>query len=109
MTPERALPADMDVDQVAALLDCTPRTVEDNARDGTLPALKFGVSWIFPTGALLSKLDQLATEQALARRVPARPSAVVRDVEKGENACRRRPLPSLPKLTANNTFGAQKP
>lgn len=101
MTTERELPAVMDVEQVAAMLDCTPRTVEDNARDGTLPALKFGVSWVFPTAALLSRLSELALKQAHARREPPRAGAVIRAIpasDSTKSGRRRRPLPTLPSL-----------
>jgi excisionase family DNA binding protein len=48
------------VDQVAALLDCTPVTIEAKARDAELPAVKFGRSWVFPRTALLEVLHAKA-------------------------------------------------
>ena len=49
--------------QVAELLDCEPKTVQEKARLGELPGLKFGRSWIFPKSALLEALHQKALEK----------------------------------------------
>ncbi len=56
------------VAQVAHILGCTERTVEDHARAGRLPGLKFGTSWVFPMGALVTRLDEWALEEAALRR-----------------------------------------
>lgn len=66
----------MDSTQVADLLKCSVRTVEDNARAGRLPAVKFGDGWMFPTDALLRAVNRLAEEEAVKRQQPAAPKAV---------------------------------
>lgn len=51
-------------EQVAALLQCDVLTVEEKCRNGELPGVKVGRSWVFPREALLQRLN----EMALARR-----------------------------------------
>jgi Helix-turn-helix domain len=59
------------VADVAALLGCAISTVEERARSGDLPGLKFGDGgWVFPAGALAMRLDELAIAQAAVRREP---------------------------------------
>lgn len=76
------LPPVLDAAGVAALLSCSERTAEDNARSGNFPAVKFGEGWIFPTEALLQAVNRIAVEQATARvkakEAPA-PAAVLQD------------------------------
>ena len=60
--------------EVAKLLDCEPATVQENARMGKLPAVKFGRSWRFPRSALMEALHKLALENK-PRPKPA-PAAV---------------------------------
>jgi excisionase family DNA binding protein len=64
------------VADVAALLGCSAKTVEEWARAGDLPGLKPGGSWIFPTQALCTRLNELALEQARERKKPGKPLAV---------------------------------
>ena len=63
------------VDQAAELLGCSGKTVEEMARDGRLPGLKPGGSWVFPAGALARRLDELALEEAAQRRKRPAPAA----------------------------------
>ena len=65
-------------DQAAALLGCSPKTVEEMARDGRLPGLKPGGSWVFPAGALARRLDELALEEAAQRRKSPAPAATLK-------------------------------
>lgn len=66
------------VDQVASALGCSPRTVEERARAGDLPGLKFGDGgWIFPLQALLQVLNKCATDQAEERKRPQTPAGVL--------------------------------
>jgi len=44
----------------AELLDCEPSTVQEKARNGELPAVKYGRSWRFPKSALLEALHAKA-------------------------------------------------
>jgi excisionase family DNA binding protein len=60
-------PAILSRDQVAAMLDCEPDTVDIAARNGVLPGLKFGRSWVFPQAALLEFLNQRALSELPGR------------------------------------------
>ena len=66
----------LDSDQVADLLKCSTRTVEDYARSGRLPAAKFGDGWVFPSEALMRAVNRIAEEEAGKRLAPPKPSAV---------------------------------
>lgn len=93
----------LSVDQVAQLLLCAPDTVRELARSGQLPGLKPGRDWIFPAGALFTRLDQLATEGATTRRSPAKPSATLHTMPGGPSGASRRAgrqPPALPSLGA---------
>ena len=73
----------LDETEVAALVDCEPKTIQEKARLGELPAIKFGRSWRFPRAALLDALNDLAkankpkptpapkaVQKAVVRRLP---------------------------------------
>lgn len=94
--PIGATLAVLDVDQVAQLLRCSPKTVQDRARDGDLPGLKWGIDWVFPIGALLRRLDEIALAQAALRREPNKPSAQLHDIKQRKS---RRSPPALPDLS----------
>lgn len=74
------------VEAVADLLDCEVDTVNARALLGDLPGVKFGRSWVFPVTALDARLNELAIEEAAARRAPRTPVLV---------AVKRRGPPSL--------------
>ena len=74
--------------EVAEILDCEPSTVQENARLGELPAIKFGRSGRFPRVALLESLNA----RALANKPKAAPVKAVQIA-----AVRRRP-PALPSM-----------
>ena len=74
--------------QVASLLECEPETVEEKARAGVLPGIKFGRSWVFPREALLTALNKMA--------VAGRPSVKAPAIHKG---VQRRQPPQLADLT----------
>lgn len=75
-------------DEVAALLDCEPSTVEEKARTRELPGVKIGRSWVFPREALLKRLNEIA----LRAVEPSAPRYTA-------TAPRRRAPPALPRLT----------
>jgi excisionase family DNA binding protein len=85
------------VPAVAELLDCTPDTVRELAREGTLPGFKPGRDWVFPQGALMARLDEIALEHASKRRQPTKPSATLHKVPTDGRKARRAP-PQLPAL-----------
>jgi excisionase family DNA binding protein len=66
----------MTAPEVAALLHCSERTVEDHARAGVLPGYKFGDGWVFPADALLEAVNTLAKAEAARRAQPVKLSAV---------------------------------
>lgn len=66
----------MDSTQVAGLLKCSERTVEDHARAGRLPAVKFGDGWMFPVEALLRAINRLAEDEAAKRLKPVAAKAI---------------------------------
>lgn len=75
-------------EEVAALLDCEPATVEEKARKGELPGVKIGRSWRFPREALMRRLNEMAlNSQPLAAR-----TATLRPIPG------KRPPPVLPAL-----------
>lgn len=53
---------------LAVMLDCGVEQIELQARQGALPGLKFGRTWIFPEAALLEALNERATKEAAKRR-----------------------------------------
>lgn len=77
--------------EVAELLDCEPGTVQEKARLGELPAVKFGRSWRFPRAALLDALNA----KALTNKPKAAPAKAV---AVGTAKLRRTP-PPLPVFT----------
>lgn len=89
-------------DQVAALLACSPKTVEEWARDGRLAGIKPSGAWVFPAGALAKRLDELALEEAAARRAPPTPGATTQPQPPAgaRKRAAKRPRPQLVDLRA---------
>lgn len=56
------------MEEVAALLECTPETIVARIESGDLAGVKFGRSWIFPRAAFLQRLNEHALEVAARRR-----------------------------------------
>lgn len=84
-------------EQVAAMLRCAITTVEAHARSGHLPGVLFGDGgYVFPAGALLARLDELALEEATKRRKPAPKAGVLSVVAKGKHD--KRQPPALPAI-----------
>jgi hypothetical protein len=77
-----ALPPILDSKDVSELLQCSIRTVEDYARAGRLPSLKFGDGWVFPTEALIQAVNCMAKEEADKRAQPCKPIAVGKKAQK---------------------------
>lgn len=63
------------VEQVAGMLGCSPKTVQEMARNGELTGIKPGGDWVFPAGALAQRLDELAMAEAARRRKTPEPAA----------------------------------
>lgn len=69
------------VEEAAQLCGCQPQRILERLRVGDLPGVKFGHGWTIPRGALIQRLNELALEEAAARRqqvgstTPAAPHA----------------------------------
>ena len=83
------------VDQVAAMLSCSDRTVR--ARAAELGGVKFGTDYVFPAGALFQRLDAIALQAAQAKTPAPTPTAVVQQLPGG----RRKAPPALPRLVGD--------
>lgn len=83
-------------EQVAEYLDCEPKTVEEAARAGRLPGVKYGRSWRFPLSALDEALHREAMQTMASKAVPAAPTAV--SLQPSARKSRRSALPLLPQL-----------
>ena len=77
-------------DEVADLLQCDVSTVENKLRQGELPGIKPGRSWMCPKVALLEVLNQQAHQNITVRKVPT--PTVVQPVQRGR---RRSSIPDL--------------
>jgi excisionase family DNA binding protein len=82
----------IDSDQCAELLKCTPEQVEALARDGDIPGLKIGRSWLFIRADLLAYLAERARAEAQDRRA-RRASPQSTNVQPIIKAQRRAPPP----------------
>jgi excisionase family DNA binding protein len=82
----------MGADECAAMLRCTTDVLEDLARRGDIPGLKFGRSWVFFRLDLLAYLAEQAREEAKSRRSKRQPNVTP------VGASRRRTPPVLPKF-----------
>lgn len=53
-------------DEVAALLDCEPSTIEEATLEGYLPGIKFGRGpdrdWVYPAAAFWQRINELAEQ-----------------------------------------------
>ncbi len=79
---------------LATLLGCAVTTIEERARSGDLPGLKFGDGgWRFPAEALARRLNELAIEEAAKRRQPTTRSGVLKQLPGGKA---KRTPPALP-------------
>jgi len=105
MSPEAQRPTALysevlDAAEVAALLRCSVKTVEEHARRGTLPGDKFGDAWVFPRAALIACLNERAVEAAAKRRREAeRPAPLARAHPPAPGHTRPAP-PTLPALSS---------
>lgn len=64
-------PADAEIlntEELARLLECDEETVAKRIIDGDLPGTKFGRGWVIPRQALLQRINEMAMQDAAARR-----------------------------------------
>ncbi|MEJ1164741.1 helix-turn-helix domain-containing protein [Variovorax sp. CCNWLW186] len=83
----------MSSEEVASYLDCETKTVEEAARTGRLPGVKFGRSWRFPLSALLEALHEEAMNTAKKNRTRPEPVAIAKPTGRKS---RRTPIPVIP-------------
>lgn len=74
-------------DQVAELLQCDVLTVEEKARNGAIPGVKIGRSWVFVRSALVARMHELAMEP---KRTRGMQEAIERQARVQEDNDRRR-------------------
>ena len=62
----------MNSQQVADLLGCSVKTVENHARAGTLPGTKFGDGWVFASELVIEAVKTISQQEAAERTQPQR-------------------------------------
>lgn len=80
-------------EELAELLDCEVSTVEDKLREGKLPGVKFGRSWVCPRSAVLQALHDEAMKNLEAKQPSGQVMSIV-----PKKAPKRRVPPALPEL-----------
>lgn len=86
------------VDDVADLLNCSPKTVLEKAGSGALPGAKFGKSWAFKTSDVEQYINDEIERQTLARKnryAPQHKSTDVQSRSYQEPVTRNSPYPDL--------------
>jgi len=58
--------------EAADLLHCSVKSIENHARSGRLPGIKFGDGWIFSTELLVETVKKLSLSEAEIRSKSAR-------------------------------------
>jgi excisionase family DNA binding protein len=66
----------LNAQEAADLLQCSVRSVQDYARSGRLPGVKFGDGWVFSSDLLVETVKKLSIEEAEKRSRPVRPIGV---------------------------------
>lgn len=90
----------LDSEACAFLLHCEAKTVEEMARQGLIPGVKFGKSWVFFRDQLIDAAKAIALEEAEKRRAAPQPQATA--VYVGLPTRKRRPPPVLPPLAEDD-------
>lgn len=82
----------MSVEQVAEILECTEETAAEQLKFGELPGVKFGRGWRVPAVSFYQRLNEMALEQAKARRSQRTDSPEAKSGEPESHAApRKRP------------------
>ena len=56
--------------EVAALLCCSVKTVENHARAGSIPGTKFGDGWVFSADLVIEAVKAISLKEAAERTQP---------------------------------------
>jgi excisionase family DNA binding protein len=62
----------MTAQEVAELLYCSVKTVENHARAGSIPATKFGDGWVFSSELVIEAVKAISQQEAAERAKPQR-------------------------------------
>ncbi len=62
----------MNAQEVAQLLGCSIKTVENHARAGSIPGTKFGDGWIFASDLVIEAVKAISQQEAAERAQPQR-------------------------------------
>ena len=81
--------------EAAEMMGCTPERIAEMLVAGELPGVKLGRSWRIPAGALHSRLDEMALEEASRRRSDRQSARATRHSDAPKRKGRREP-PQLP-------------
>jgi excisionase family DNA binding protein len=74
--------------EVAQLLCCSVKTVENHARAGTIPGAKFGDGWVFAAELVIEAVKAISLQEAAER---AQPQRKAKGFKVTENASRKPP------------------
>ena len=58
--------------EVAELLCCSVKTVENHARAGSIPGTKFGDGWVFASDLVIEAVKTISQQEAAERSQPQR-------------------------------------
>ena len=58
--------------EVAELLCCSVKTVENHARAGSIPGTKFGDGWVFASELVIEAVKTISQQEAAERAQPQR-------------------------------------
>lgn len=74
--------------EVAELLCCSVKTVENHARAGSIPGAKFGDGWVFASELVIEAVKAISQQEAAARTQPQRKA---KGIKAEENLSRKPP------------------
>jgi excisionase family DNA binding protein len=70
--------------EVAQLLCCSVKTVENHARAGSIPGAKFGDGWVFASDLVIDAVKTISQQEAAARAQPQRKAKGFKVLENGK-------------------------
>ncbi len=74
--------------EVAQLLCCSVKTIENHARAGSIPGAKFGDGWVFASELVIEAVKAISQQEASAR---AQPQRKAKGIKVAENLSRKPP------------------
>ena len=61
-------PTTITIEQASEMLFCSPEVMAERLKNGELPGIKYGRSWVIPFEAFMARLNEIALENAEQRR-----------------------------------------